>query len=162
MLRRCRAELAGDRPWPQHGSSQRLTTCNPTSPSFFEPGLPTHIPLHCSTSIGSSSRMTSTTCLRLKRAVLRNRKPPGELSRMRQGILSCCRPCSETRLARFFTVVRFDSRPSRLGMVDTALPSCGYLETKCPCPWDVSRYVNASRFHQPIFDRFASTCNCNF
>jgi hypothetical protein len=41
---------------------------------------------------------------------------------MMHGTLSCCIPCLTTTLARFFTAVRFDRRPSGVGRVGITLP----------------------------------------
>ena len=88
------------------------TVCSPASPSCLDPGLPTHTTLHRTELEGSSSKMTSTSCPRLRRELTRSLKPPGELSTMRQGDLSECPEEWTIRLARFFVTIRIDARCS--------------------------------------------------
>ena len=89
--------------------------CKPTSPSCFEPALPTQTTLQRSGLGMSSSRTSSTTWPRLRSKLARSRKPSFEESRMRQGTLFGLRSKLMIRLARLFDTKRFERRALRTG-----------------------------------------------
>ena len=92
------------------GFGVKFISSRPTCASCLDPDLPTQITEHFETFNGSSSGIISTSCPRLNRKVPVSLNPSGELSTMRQGTLFGIPSRLTTRLALFFTTIRFDRR----------------------------------------------------
>ena len=86
---------------------------SPTSPSCFDPVLPSQTTLHRTGLSGSSSKTISTIWPRLNRKLPRTRNPFFEKSITRHG----CRLRSRTKLARCLHGLRLKKRCSGTGIV---------------------------------------------
>jgi hypothetical protein len=105
------------------GDSRSQDRQQPASHSCPDSALPVHLTSYCTGFVGLSSTMTSTSCPRFKLKSPRSLTPSLDESTMRHGSVVCFPLLLRRRRARFFTAIRLDRRPPRVGELGTIPPS---------------------------------------